>query len=143
MTAALLLVSLAVQVAAIARYSFAADAAEAETSRVAAAALPRKARTTNPASALTQRLAELRGGGAGFGATAGALFEAVKGTPNVELSALAFAPDGLLRATVQADSPAAIEALRQRVEASGFAAEAGPPRSGGGRRVADLTVRPR
>jgi general secretion pathway protein L len=98
---------------------------------------------TDPQAALAQRLSELRGGGAGFAATAGALFEAVKSTPNVELSALAFAPDGTMRATVQADMPAAIEALRQRVEASGFVAEAGAPRSGGGRRLADLTVRPR
>lgn len=137
---ALLLVSLAVQVALIARYIFAADAAEAETRRIAAAALPRSPGVTDPEAALTQRLAELRGGGAGFGATAGAVFEAVKATPNVELSALAFAPDGTLRATVQADSPAAVEALRQRVEAGGFLAEIGAPRSGGGRRVADLLV---
>ncbi|HEX8622741.1 MAG TPA: type II secretion system protein GspL [Allosphingosinicella sp.] len=140
---ALLLVSLAVQIVAIARYIFAADAAEAETRRIAAAALPRSPGLTDPEAALTQRLAELRGGGAGFGATAGALFEAVKSTPNVELSALAFAPDGTLRATVQADSPASLEALRQRVEAGGFVAEAGAPRSGGGRRVAELLVRPR
>jgi len=143
LTAALLLISLAVQVALIARYMFAADSAEAEMRRIAAAALPRSPGVPDPQAALTQRLAELRGGGAGFRATAGTLFEAVKATPNVELTALAFAPDGLLRATVQADSPAAIEALRQRVEASGFAAEATPPRSGGARRVADLTVRPR
>ncbi|HEX6376531.1 MAG TPA: type II secretion system protein GspL [Allosphingosinicella sp.] len=143
LAAALLLVSFAVQVAAIARYSFAADAAEAEARRVAAAALPRSPGLADPEGALAQRLAELRGGGAGFGATVGALFDAVKTTPNVELSALAFAPDGRLRTTVQADSPEAIEALRQRVEASGFAAEAGAPRSAGGRRVADLTVRPR
>jgi general secretion pathway protein L len=143
LAAALLLVSLAVQIVAITRYGFAADAAEAETRRVAAAALPRHPGLTDPEAELTRRLAELRGGGAGFGATVGALFEAVKATPNVELAALAFAPDGTLRATAQADSPAAIEALRQRVEASGFAAEAGAPRSGGGRRLADLTVRPR
>jgi general secretion pathway protein L len=143
LVAALMLVSLAVQIALIARYIFAADAAEAETLRIAAAALPRSPGLTDPEAALTQRLAELRGGGAGFGATAGALFEAVKATPNVELSALAFAPDGTLRTTVQADTPAAVESLRQRVEASGFAAEVTAPRSGGGRRVADLSVRPR
>ncbi|HYD38107.1 MAG TPA: type II secretion system protein GspL [Allosphingosinicella sp.] len=143
LAAALLLVSLAIQIAAIARYSFAADAAEAETRRIAAAALPRSPGLPDPAAALTQRLTELRGGGAGFGATASALFEAVKATPNVELSALAFAPDGTLRTTVQADTPAAVDGLRQRVEASGFAAEVGAPRSGGGRRVADLVVRPR
>jgi general secretion pathway protein L len=143
LTAALLLVSLVVQVAAIARYGFAADSAEAETRRVAAAALPRSPGLADPPAALRERLAELRGGGAGFGATVGALFDAVKATPNIELSALTFSPDGSLRATVQADSPAVIEALRQRVEASGFTAEAGAPRSGGGRRVADLMVRPR
>jgi general secretion pathway protein L len=143
LAAALLLVSLAVQVAAIARYNLAADAAEAEARRVAAASLPRSPGFADPQAALTRRLAELRGGGAGFGATAGALFEAVRATPNVELSALAFAPDGSLRATVQADSPAAIEALRQRVDAGGFEAQAGAPRSGGGRRIAELLVRPR
>ncbi|HEX8379278.1 MAG TPA: type II secretion system protein GspL [Allosphingosinicella sp.] len=143
LTAALLLASLFVQVAAIVRYSFAADAADAETRRIAAAALPRRAGASVSAAALTQRLTELRGGGAGFTATAGVLFDAVKATPNIELSALAFAPDGVLRATVQADSPAAVEALRQRVETSGFAAEATAPRSGAGRRVADITVRPR
>jgi general secretion pathway protein L len=143
LAAALLIVSLAVQIVAIARYIFAADAAEAETVRVAAAALPRSPGIADPQAALTRRLAELRGGGAGFGATAGALFGAVKSTPNIELSALAFAPDGTLRATVQADTPAAVESLRQRVEAGGFAAEVTAPRSGGGRRVADLMVRPR
>lgn len=143
LAAALLIVSLAIQIVAIARYIFAADAAEAETARVAAAALPRSTGAADPEAALTQRLAELRGGGAGFGATASALFEGVKGTPNIELSSLAFEPDGTLRTTVQADSPAAVEALRQRVEAAGFLVDAGAPRSGGGRRVADLVVRPR
>ena len=143
LAAALLMISLFVQIALVARYIFAADAAEAETRRIAAAALPRSPGVSDPQAALTQRLAELRGGGAGFGATAGALFEAVKATPNVEVSALAFAPDGTLRATMQADAPVAVEAVRQRVEAAGFAADAGAPRSGGGRRVADLVVRPR
>jgi general secretion pathway protein L len=143
LAAGLLLASLAVQVAAIVRYSFAADSADAETRRIAAAALPRRPAATVSGAALTQRLTELRGGGAGFGATAAVLFDAVKATPNIELSALSFAPDGVLRATVQADSPAAVEALRQRVETGGFAAEATAPRTGGGRRVADLMVRPR
>jgi general secretion pathway protein L len=143
LTAALLLVSLTVEIVLIARYNFAADAAESETRQVASAALPHSPGIADAEAALRGRLEELRGGGAGFGATAGALFEAVKATPNVELSALAFAPDGTLRATAQADSPPAVDSLRQRIEAAGFAAEVGPPRSGGGRRIADLTVRPR
>lgn len=136
--AGILLATLAVQIADIARYNFAADAAEAEAERIAAAALPGRT-----GSSLKARLAELRGAGAGFSATAAALFEGVKATPNAELSALAFAPDGALRASVATDSPAAFAILRQRVEATGFVTEAGPERGGGGRRVAELRVRPR
>ncbi|MFL6843478.1 MAG: type II secretion system protein GspL [Allosphingosinicella sp.] len=143
LTAMLLLASLAVQVAAIARYIFAADAAEAETRRIAQTALPRSGAVANPGAALQGRIAELRGGGAGFGATAGTVFAAVRDTANVELSALSFSPDGSLRTTVSADAPAAIDLLRQRIEDKGFAVEAGAPRAGGGRRIADLTVRPR
>jgi general secretion pathway protein L len=143
LTALLLLASLVVQVAAIARYIFAADAAEAETRRIAEAAVPRSAAVPNPAAALQSRIAELRGGGAGFGATAGTVFAAVRDTANVELSSLSFSPDGSLRTTVSADAPAAIDSLRQRIEDRGFAVEAGAPRSGGSRRIADLTVRPR
>jgi general secretion pathway protein L len=140
--AALLLLTLAVQVAAIARYGFAADAADEETRRIAAAALPRSAGVPDPARALAARLTALRGGGAGFTATTAALFDAVKATPGVELSGLSFAPEGVLRATVAADNPAALDALRQRVEAAGFSVSAGAPRSGGGRRIVELIVQP-
>lgn len=143
LVAALLLLTLAVQVGAILRYSLAADSAEEETRGIAAAALPRRAGVPDPARALAARLVELRGGGAGFGATAGALFDGVKATPGVELSALSFAADGLLRTTVASDNPTAVDALRQRVESSGFAVSSGVPRSGGGRRIAELIVQPR
>jgi general secretion pathway protein L len=139
----LVLASLAVQAAAILRYTFAADALEAETRRVAAAALPRHAGVTDASADLSRRLAELRGGGAGYGATAAALFGAVRATPNVSLSALSFSPDGSLRASVQADDPASLAALGGRLEADGFAVERGAPRRGGGRLVQALTVRPR
>ncbi|HEX2763013.1 MAG TPA: type II secretion system protein GspL [Allosphingosinicella sp.] len=143
LVAALLLLSLAVQVAAIARYSFAADAAEEEIRRIAAQALPRSAGVSDPARALAARLAELRGGGSGFTATSASLFQAVKGTPGVELSALSFGPEGVLRATATADNPAALDALRQRLEASGFSVSSAAPRTAGGRRVSELVVQPR
>jgi general secretion pathway protein L len=142
MVAVLLLSSLAVQVATIARYSFAADAADEETRRIAATALPRYAGEPGP-SALRARLSELRGGGAGFTATAAVLFDAVKATPNAEISGLSFMPDGALHATVQSDSPASIQAVGQRVEAAGFRAETAVPRAAGGRRIAEMTVRAR
>lgn len=141
--AALLVATLAVQAAAIVRYTFAADALEAETRQIAASALPRAAGLTDPESDLGRRLAELRGGGAGYGATAAALFAAVRATPNVELSALSFGGDGSLRVSVAGDGPASVQALAARIGESGFAVDSSPPRSGGGRQIVDLTVRPR
>ena len=123
----LLLVTLAFQVATIFRYTFEADRIEAETRELARAAGP-----TTPVMA-----------GPGYSALASALFGAVSGTPNVELTALIFDQNGALRATVGGDSPATLETLRQRIEASGFAVDLGPLRSGGGRPTAELTVRAR
>jgi general secretion pathway protein L len=143
LAAALLIASIAVELGAVARYSLAADAAEEETRRIAAAALPRNPAAAGTPGAIGDRLAALRGGGAGFTATAGALFEGVKATPDVELTGLSFTPAGTLRATVASRSPPALEALGKRVEASGFEVETVAPRSGGGRRIADLVVRPR
>jgi general secretion pathway protein L len=136
------LVGLVVQIAAILRYTYAADALEAEADRIARAALPRGSGGAGP-GALGRRLTELRGGGAGYGTTASALFGAIRATPNAELSAISFAPDGSLRATVRADAPPTLAALRGRLGAAGFAVEAAPPRSGGGRQVQELTARPR
>lgn len=138
--AAILLVTLAIQVTAVLHYTFAADAAERELAAVATHAVPESG-SADPAAALDRRLADLRGGGAGFVATASALFDAVRATPNVELSALRFERDGTLTATAQADSVAGLAALRQRIEAEGFSVETGAPRTGGGRQIADLTVR--
>jgi general secretion pathway protein L len=131
---AILGVTLAIQIAAIWRYTYAADALEVETQAVAAQA--------NAPAGLERRLTELRGGGVGYGAIAAAAFGAVRVTPNAELTGIAYSPDGSLRLTVQADSPATIAALRDRIEAGGFAAETGPMRTGGGRPTADLNVRP-
>ncbi len=143
LAAGLAVATLAVQIAAITRYTFAADALEAEAKRAAAAALPRSAGSGDASADLDRRLVELRGGGVGYGAIAAALFAAVKATPNVEISGLGFTPDGTLRAAIHSDGPAALAALAGRVEAAGFTVERGPPRSGGGRQIQDLLVRPR
>ena len=142
LVAALLVVTLAIQLASILRYRLAADAVEAEIRLVAARALPRNPGIADPTVELSDRLGQLRGGGAGYGATSAALFGAIKATPNVELNGLSFSPDGSLRATLAADSPATLDDVARRVEISGFRTELGPPRSGGGRRVADLMVYP-
>ncbi len=142
LAAGILLVTLALQVVTILRYVYSADALEAEASQVARRALPRVTIANAPAQ-LERRLTELGGGGVGYGEIASAVFAAVRDTPNLELTAMIFDSSGALRATVQADSPATVAAFEQRVEASGFTVEAGPPRAGAGRPLADLTVRAR
>jgi general secretion pathway protein L len=140
---AIVAVTLLIQIANLYRHTFAADRLEAETRRVAASALPRAASLDDASGELGRRVEELRGGGAGYGATASAVFSAISATPNVELTAMSFGSDGTLRATVQGDSPATLLALRGRIEDGGLIAEAGPPRSGGGRQIADFVVRSR
>jgi general secretion pathway protein L len=137
----ILLLTLAIQIAAIFRYTFAADALEAEAAGVAAGVLPGSGPVTDPARQLESRLVELGGGGAGYGELAAGLFTAIRAIPNVQLTSLLFDRVGSLRATVQGDTPAAFSALEQRIEAGGFAAEVGPIRSGGGQPTAELTVR--
>ena len=139
--AGILLATLAIQIASIVRYTFAADALEAEAAQIAANVLPGSGPLTDPARQLERRLVDLGGAGAGYGALASGLFGAVRATPNVQLTALTFDREGSLRATVQGDTPAAFSALEQRIEAGGFTADIGPIRSGGGRPTAEVTVR--
>lgn len=136
----ILVVTLAIQLATLLRYAHDTDRLEAEAASVAARALP-GVRIDDPARQLERRLAELRGGGAGYGALSSALFEGVRATPGAQLSAMNFEPDGSLRATVQGDSPATLSAVQQRIEAGGFAAAIGPIRTGGGQPTADIAVR--
>ena len=140
LTAALVLVTLLIQSALILRYGIEAARLEEQIEEVARGALPGTAEVPNPSAQLAERLADLRGGGLGFGTTAALLFETMRETANVELGALQFDPDGRLQATVLATDPAEFAALAQRLRARGLAAEIGPERAGGGRRIAELVV---
>jgi len=140
---AILLVTLAIQIAAIMRYTLAADALEIEANRIAAAALPSGSRSANAAARLEQRVDELRGSGVGYSGIASTVFSAVQGTPNAALTAVNFDRDGSLRVTAEADSPATISALQQRIAASGLSVEVGPMRTQAGRPAAEMVVRAR
>lgn len=139
----LLLTVLLIQLVLIFKYGLAADQLERDLDTVARRALPRGERISNPSVQLAERLAELRGGGLGYTATASALFAAVRDSANVELSALQFDRDGSLRVTATAAAPAEIAAFQQRLQDRGFAVDAGDIRLGGGRQIAELTVRAR
>lgn len=142
--AACLLVALAIPLILLLKTSFAADRIEGEARTVARSALPRGAAdAADPSAALAARLAGLRGGGAGFTATAATLFAAVRDTANVELAGLRFGKDGTLRATVEAGTARDIDALARRIEADGFAVGQGEAQPGGGRQIGELTMRPR
>ncbi|MDB5684065.1 MAG: ral secretion pathway protein [Sphingomonas bacterium] len=138
----LLVATLLIQLAMLLRYSIAADGLERQTEAIARRVLPRASSIDNPATQLANRLAELRGGGAGFAATSAAVFAAVRDTPNVDLSTLQFDSGGSLQMTVMANGAADVAALQQRLTGAGFAVSAGAVRPGGGRQMADLTVRP-
>ncbi len=121
----LLLVSLAIEIAAIVRTSQAADRIEAEANELRAAI------GSAPATI------------GGFGRVAGALFDAVRDTPNVELTRIVYQPDGTLRASLLADSQATLDGLRARIETRGVQVSGGLPTTVGGRAAADLTMRAR
>ncbi len=137
---AVLAVTLAIQIASIWRYTYAADALEQEANGIAGRALGRE---SVDSAQLEQRLAELRGGGVGYASIASSVFAAVRATPNAELSSIVYDRDGTMRLTVMADSAATITSFEQRIEAGGFEAEQGPMRIGGGRPTTDITVRAR
>jgi len=142
-TGLMLLAVLAVQIVLILKYSLAADRLERELAGVARIALPRVATIDDPARQLAGRLGELRGQGAGFSASAAAVWMAVRDTPNIELSALSFDEQGALRLTATAANAGDLTALARRIEGGGFAVDAGEARPGGGRQIAELTVRSR
>ena len=121
LVAALLLVSLILQLATIMRYSFDADRMEQE-----AAALGPGRGSSRP----------------NFDLLAPILFEAVRSTPNLQLSRLEYRPDGSLGATVQVDSPATLAAFRARAEASGAVMEGGNLQSLAGQQSAEIVLRP-
>jgi general secretion pathway protein L len=120
LVAALLAVSLIVQLASIMRYTNDADRMEQEAAALGPGARPRPA----------------------FGALAPIVFEAVRSTPNIELTRLDYRPDGSLAATVAVDSAATLAAFRARAEAGGVTIEGGNLMTAGGRPTAELVLRP-
>ena len=140
--AALLLVTAAIQVALILRYTFAADQLDAEAAALARQALPPGSAPVDPVRQLDRRLLEMQGSGTGFGTLATGLFDAMKATPNAELAALLF-EGGAMRATVVADTPDTLTGLRSRLEGQGFRVENGAASIVNGRQAIEMIVRGR
>lgn len=136
---ALLAVTLAIQLALILRYGFAADALEREAAERAREALPGVVEVADPVGQLRARLVEV-GGGPGYSAMAGAIFTAVRETPGAELQSLIFGDDRTVQLAVAA-APTDIAAFQQRLAAAGLSVTPGATRDGGGRQIAEFAVR--
>ncbi len=119
----LAVLSLVVLLVQTMRYAAAASALEEEAARLGA---------RGPAADSRPRFTPL----------AAILFGAVQAVPNVELGRLDYRPDGTLAATVTADTPATLQALRRQLETSGLQAQEGTAQPVGVRPSAELLLRP-
>ncbi len=140
MAAALLLVTIAIPLAKMARLSFDSAALDRQTAEVARQAVGEAVAGEEAAGLLRDRLAAMRGGGSGFSQTAAAAIAGIAATPNVELTSLGFASDGILRLTARAATQAELDALAVRMRSAGLTVTPGAPTMEQGRPRMDLQV---
>ncbi|MBC2778072.1 type II secretion system protein GspL [Parasphingopyxis marina] len=138
--AAILLVTLLIQLTMIARYSFAADGLEREAVARARDAIPGNVEIVDPEAQLRERLYQA-GGGPGYGEIASAAFAAIRDTAGVELQSMIYAQDGSLQIVAAAPGQPELTALQQRMAQAGLVVTPGAVRDGGGRQIGDFTVR--
>lgn len=143
MAAAVVLATLAVEVATMLRHDFAADRAELQLADAARSVLPRGTIVTDPEAQVAARLAQLGGDGGGFGALAGALVAAVGERPEVTVRSLTFAPQTGLVAELTAPAAADRDAIVAALQAQGLQPAMAAVRETDGEQVAELTVRAR
>ena len=138
--AAILLVTLAIDLVRIAKYSFGADALEARGEALGRTGLARGETVTDVDRQLAERLSAVRGPGLGFSTTAAAVYAAVRATPGTELTGLDFQSNGDLRISVAAARESLPTDLKRALEAAGFTVTAGTFQSANGRITGEMTV---
>ncbi|MFM9852385.1 MAG: type II secretion system protein GspL [Sphingomonadaceae bacterium] len=139
--AALLLISLAIPLIEIARLSWVTATVEQTSASLAQTALGEAVPADQAAASLDARLAAVRGGGAGFVATAGAVIQSIQTTANSELTAMSFSPDGIMRVTIRASTAAELDAAQVRMRGAGLTVTAGPVNPSQGQPIVDVEVR--
>ncbi len=143
LVAAILLVTLAITLVQIARYSFAADAIEQRADRLARSGLPRGETVNDAGRQLEARLVRMRGAGVGFSQSAAIVFDAVRNVPGSEVRSLSFDSTGKLRVSLVTQNEGQVTDVMARIGARGLTATPSTFTSGGGRVSGDLTVAPR
>ncbi|WP_288936296.1 type II secretion system protein GspL [uncultured Sphingomonas sp.] len=140
MAAAILLVTLGIDLVRIAKYSFGADALEARAEALGRTGLARGETVTDVDRQLVERLSNVRGPGLGFTTTAAAVYAAIRATPGTELTGLDFQPNGDLRLSVAAARESLPTDLKRALERAGFTVEAGVFQAANGRVTGEMTV---
>lgn len=123
LAAAIVVVSLLITVAQLIRYTLSANALEARADLLARSALPTGETVNDPAGQLGDRLARMRGGGAGFSTTAAAVTAAVMAVPGTEITGMTFDRQGRMTVSVVTRTQGQIRDLQDRIVAAGFVAE--------------------
>jgi general secretion pathway protein L len=98
-------------------------------------------RDADDPAVIADRLAALRGGGAGFTATYRAVATAVGVTSGVELSSVRFDNDGTMTVSARAPGGAELQALAENLRMQGFDVVLGPLSENQGSRVSEIKVR--
>lgn len=143
LVAAILLVTLAITLVEIARYSVAADAIERRADVLARSGLPRGETVNDAGRQLDARLVRLRGAGMGFSESAAIIFDAVRSVPGSEVRAISFDAAGKLRVSLVTQNEGQVTDVINRIVAHGLVTTPSTFSGGGGRVSGELTVAPR
>ena len=139
---AIMCATLLITVVQIVRYNASASSLEAQADALAAEGLGRGETINDAGQQLTDRLARLRGGGAGFSRTAASVAAAVAAVPGAEITGLAFDSTGKLRVTLATQTQGQIVDVQHRLAGAGFSAEPSTFTGSAGRLTGVLTVAP-
>ena len=140
---AIMSVTLLITLVQIVQYNSSAADLEAKADALARTGLARGETVNDAGQQLTDRLTRLRGGGAGFSATAAAVAAAVAAVPGAEITGLSFDPAGKLQVSLAAQTQGQIVDVQTRLAAAGFGAEPSTFTGAAGRLTGVLTVMPR
>ena len=139
--AVLVFLSLAIPVVEMVRLNWRTSAIEETAQSRAQAALGDASPPEDAVGALDQRLATYRGGGAGFAATMAATAQAIRATPNAELTSASFRSDGALAVTARLTIADEARLLQDRLRANGLIVTAKPFNPSQSPPVIELEVR--
>lgn len=137
----ILLLSVSISLALIARYYWSASRLDARTVEMARAYAPNARDAVDAAAQIDQQVAG-KGGAFAFSGPLAGLMQAMRPVPGVSLTQLSLGEDGLLHATLAAARAEDINAALLSVQGAGFKITASSSTDPGGRVLAEITVRP-